>query len=134
MDQNPEPATFPRHLRLTEAVQYQRVFAGSSRFGNKYLTVLARENQLKHPRLGMAVSKKCAKRAVDRNRIKRIIRESFRANQTILPAVDLVVMCRPAILNIDNSDVFQNIEKQWYFIGKKLGQPQPPEATLRQIT
>ena len=128
MDQNPEPATFPRDLRLTEAKQYQEVFAGSSRFGNRYLTVLAKANQLEHPRLGLAISKKCAKRAVDRNRIKRIIRESFRLNSTTLPPVDIVVMCRPLILNIDNASVFQHIEKQWHYIRKKMGSAQHSEA------
>ena len=129
MDQTPEPAPFPRDLRLTEAKQYQRIFAGSSRFGNRYLTVLAKENQLEHPRLGMAVSKKCAKRAVDRNRIKRIARESFRLNSSTLPAVDLIVMCRPIILELDNSAVFQQIEKQWLYIRKKMGTAQNPEAS-----
>lgn len=129
MDQTPEPAPFPRDLRLTEAKQYQRIFAGSSRFGNRYITVLAKENQLEHPRLGMAVSKKCAKRAVDRNRIKRIARESFRLNSSTLPAVDLIVMCRPIILELDNSAVFQQIEKQWLYIRKKMGTAQNPEAS-----
>jgi ribonuclease P protein component len=121
VDQTPEPATFPRDLRLTEAKQYQRVFAGSSRFGNRYITVLAKENQLEHPRLGMAIAKKCAKRAVDRNRIKRITRESFRLNSSTLPAVDIIVMCRPIILDLDNPAVFQQIEKQWHYIRKKMG-------------
>ncbi|MEE9350911.1 MAG: ribonuclease P protein component [Thiotrichaceae bacterium] len=129
MDQTPEPATFPRDLRLIEAKQYQQVFAGSSRFGNRYLTVLAKENQLEYPRLGMAISKKCAKRAVDRNRIKRIIRESFRANCSTLPAVDLVVMCRPLILEQDNATIFQGIEKQWLYIRKKMGNAQHSEAS-----
>lgn len=129
MDQTPEPATFPRDLRLTEAKQFQRVFAGSSRFGNRYITVLAKENQLEHPRLGMAISKKCAKRAVDRNRIKRITRESFRLNSSTLPAVDIIVMCRPTILELDNSVVFLHIEKQWLYIRKKMGSAQHSEAT-----
>jgi len=128
VDQNTEPATFPRDLRLTKAEQYQRVFAGSSRFGNRYITVLAKENQLEHPRLGMAIAKKSVKRAVDRNRIKRIIRESFRANSTTLPAVDLVFMCRPLILEQDNATIFQHIEKQWHYIRKKMGTAQHSEA------
>ena len=120
MDQTPEPAIFPRYLRLTAAKQYQRVFAGSSRFGNRYIMVLAKENQLEYPRLGLAISKKAVKRAVDRNRIKRIVRESFRLNSANLPGVDIIVMCRPFILDLDNSGVFQHIEKQWYFIRKKM--------------
>ncbi len=129
MDQNTEPATFPRDLRLTQAEQYQRVFAGSSRFGNRYITFLAKENQLEHPRLGMAIAKKSVKRAVDRNRIKRLVRESFRTNSATLPSVDLVVMCRPLILELDNASVLQQIEQQWHYIRKKMGKAPHSEAS-----
>lgn len=112
--------SFPRILRLTEAAQYTRVFSKSCRFGNRNITVLAAENSLPHPRLGMAISKKCAKRAVDRNRIKRLIRESFRHNASTLPPVDLIFMCRPSILQLNNAILRQQIEKQWYFIRKKF--------------
>jgi len=64
---------------------YTFVFGNAKRFGNKSLTVLARQNDLGHPRLGLAISKKSAKRAVDRNRIKRVFRESFRLHQHTLP-------------------------------------------------
>ncbi len=70
-----------RELKLLTAENYQNVFAKAERFGNRSFTVLARENGLDYPRLGLAISKKCAKRAVDRNRIKRQFRESFRLNQ-----------------------------------------------------
>jgi ribonuclease P protein component len=120
VNQKPEPARFSRELRLTEAAQYKKVFAGSSRFGNRYLTILACENDLPHPRLGMAISKKCAKRAVDRNRIKRLIRENFRHTASSLPPVDMVVMCRPVILELSNDMLVKQLEKQWYFIRKKM--------------
>lgn len=119
MGLNKEPATFPNNVRLTEANDYQRVFAGSCRFGNQYITILATQNEFAHPRLGLAISKKCAKRAVDRNRIKRIVRESFRANQNTLPAVDMVVMCKPIVTKTNNTTLFKQVEKQWYFIRKK---------------
>jgi len=43
------------------------------------------------PRLGLVVGKKLLKRAVDRNRLKRIIREQFRLRRSRLPAFDLIV-------------------------------------------
>jgi len=119
-----ELANFPRELRLLNAKAYKQVFAGSSRFGNRHITILAAENGLVHPRLGMAVSKKCAKRAVDRNRLKRLVRENFRQNQHKLPAVDLVVMFRPTVLTLNNALVREQIELQWRFIRKKIGSPQ----------
>lgn len=42
-------------------------------------------------RLGVVVGKKLLKRAVDRNRVKRIVREQFRCRRAGLPAYDLVV-------------------------------------------
>ena len=42
-------------------------------------------------RLGLVVAKKLLKRAVDRNRVKRVVREQFRLRRSALPAVDLVV-------------------------------------------
>jgi ribonuclease P protein component len=47
-------------------------------------------------RLGLAISKKQIRRAVDRNRLKRHIRESFRHHRKRLTGLDLVVMARPA--------------------------------------
>lgn len=123
-----EPATFSVDVRLTDANDYQRVFAGSTRFGNQYMTILATENQLNHPRLGLAISKKCARKAVDRNRIKRLVRESFRQNQSTLPAIDLVVMCRPLAVGTNNPTLFKQIEKQWYYIRKKWAKPENDKA------
>ena len=108
-----------RDLKLLNAESYQFVFSNSQRFGNHCLTVLARTNNLDHPRLGLAISKKCAKRAVDRNRIKRLFRESFRLNQHTLPNVDIVAMCKPSILSLDNAEMRRQIETQWRFMRKK---------------
>lgn len=128
MTEKLEPANFPCELRLLTAKSYQQVFAGSSRFGNRYITILAADNNLPQPRLGMAISKKCAKRAVDRNRLKRLVRESFRHNQATLPCVDLVVMFRPTVLDLNKALVTQQIEQQWRYIRKKMGNPQQTEA------
>ncbi len=64
-------------------------------------------------RLGLAVAKKNAKLAVQRNRIKRIIRESFRMHQTTIPAVDIVVMIRPAVVKADNKTLFAELGELW---------------------
>jgi ribonuclease P protein component len=54
--------------------------------------VLASKNNLGIARLGLAVPKKHVRTAVERNKIKRIIRESFRKNQHLLSGLDIVVV------------------------------------------
>jgi ribonuclease P protein component len=59
--------------------------------------VFARRNGLGRPRLGLAVSRKAAPRAVDRNYAKRIAREVFRQRQAALGGADIVVRLRRPI-------------------------------------
>ena len=73
-------ARFPKRARLLKPAEFSRVFKKAHRSSDRQLTILAAPNDLDYPRLGLAISKKHAKRAVDRNRIKRIVRESFRQN------------------------------------------------------
>jgi len=91
---------FPRRVRLTGPDDYQRVFKRCRhRLNNRWMTVLATPNQLQHPRLGLAISRKVARTAVARNRIKRVIRESYRHWQTSLGTLDIVVLGRTGVAN-----------------------------------
>ncbi|MEE9327632.1 MAG: ribonuclease P protein component [Cocleimonas sp.] len=112
--------SFDNSLRLLLAADYQFVFNKAERFGNTSFTVLARKNNLDHARLGLAISKKCAKKAVDRNRIKRLFRESFRLNQYNLPNIDIIAMCKPNAIMLSNKEMHAQIETQWYFMRKKF--------------
>ena len=58
---------------------------------SRHFQVMGRPNELGHARLGMIVSKRLFSRAVDRNRIRRLIRETFRMSVHTFPALDLVV-------------------------------------------
>ncbi|CAJ0990714.1 Ribonuclease P protein component [Pantoea sp. Nvir] len=66
-----------------------------------------------HPRIGFTVAKRHVKRAHERNRIKRLTRESFRLHQHELPAMDFVVIVKKGITNIDNRNLKEALEKLW---------------------
>ena len=94
-------------------VQFKAVFEQPLRAGTPELTVLARSNSLEFPRLGLTVAKKHLKRAHDRNRIKRIVRESFRLKQHELPHADFVFVAKGGIGKLDNAALFATLEKLW---------------------
>ncbi|NMP17837.1 MULTISPECIES: ribonuclease P protein component [unclassified Thalassotalea] len=104
---------FNRESRLLTPGQFKSVFDNPSRFGSSHFTILVTSNTLDKPRLGMAIAKKRVKLAVQRNRVKRLVRESFRKNQHKLPAVDMVVMVKSGIDQLDNTMINQQLEKVW---------------------
>ena len=75
--------------------------------------VLYQRNDGDTPRLGMAIGKKNCPRATGRNRLKRVVRESFRLNQKKIGAVDVVVLNQPAAANAGNKTLFDSLEKHW---------------------
>lgn len=74
---------------------------------------LACPNGLGHPRLGLVFSKKNVRRAVDRNRLKRLTRESIRLQQHQLPGVDIVVLARRGANELDNATLHRQLFGMW---------------------
>ena len=64
-------------------------------------------------RLGLAVSKKQVKLAVQRNRIKRLVRESFRGNRQTLDAQDFVVIARAGVGDRSNTQIVASLRLHW---------------------
>ena len=106
-------ASFPRRARLTGRNAFADVFAQPIRSSDRYFTVLARSNALGYPRLGLAISRKVAKLAVARNRIKRVIRESFRRHQLEIGGLDCVVMGRAGVAEQDSAVLFIALQRHW---------------------
>ncbi|WP_147674829.1 ribonuclease P protein component, partial [Vulcaniibacterium tengchongense] len=88
------PARFPRSARVRARSDFDRIFQHGRRVA---LPVLALHWQAgaQPPRLGLAVSRKVDARAVGRNRIKRVLRESFRRLRAELAPGDYVLVARP---------------------------------------
>ena len=105
--------TFSPDLRLRKPTEFQKVFANPVRSTDKYLTLLAIRNPLQHPRLGLAIAKKNVKKAVERNPIKRAIKESFRLNQHQLGNLDIVVMARKDAAKVPQKQLAYSLERHW---------------------
>lgn len=104
---------FPRRNRLTEAGDFDRVFKSARRSRDGYFTVLYCANGLGYPRLGLAIAKKRVRRAVDRNRLKRIVRESFRQAKKQLTGVDIVIMAGGRAVAAINAEIFSSLDEHW---------------------
>lgn len=76
-------------------------------------TVLCRANEGHEARLGLAIAKKHCRLATGRNRLKRVVRESFRRHKAELAGLDIVVLNRPAAAQADNEQLFKCLEIHW---------------------
>ena len=105
---------FARDKRLLSSQQFKQVFdSPSDKVSGKQILILARGNDLEHPRLGLVIGKKNVRLSVERNRIKRQIRESFRHHQCQIGSLDVLVIARKALDSQTNQDLSQNLEKLW---------------------
>jgi ribonuclease P protein component len=88
----PIHAGFPKTFRLNDPREFTRVFETATfRRRNGPLRMMAAANTMHTARVGLIVGKRALRRAVDRNRVKRAIRETFRVNRLDLPHADIVV-------------------------------------------
>jgi len=105
---------FPRDARLLDGTAFSSVFKRNRRIANDHFTVLVhRRSANSGARLGLAIAKKRAKRAVDRNRIKRVTRESFRHQRSQLQGLDLVVMNRDAAATASAASLRSSLDALW---------------------
>lgn len=75
--------------------------------------------------MGLAVSRKVCKRAIGRNRIKRVIRESFRAEREALPALDILVIARSSAAAAANPELFAELGSAWHRLKALKQTPSP---------
>jgi ribonuclease P protein component len=106
-------AGLPREARLCRAGDFAALRQASGRFGGRCFSVRYRLNALGHARMGLAISKRVSKRAVERNRIKRLARESFRRIRHELPAIDLVIMAREQAAGLPGPELLAELEALW---------------------
>lgn len=106
--------SFGRKLRLLTASDYKAVFGKADfKVSSPQLLILAIKSGYETPRLGLVIAKKHIRQAVQRNRIKRLLRESFRAHQQLLIELDIVILARSGADGLDNKTFVILVEKLW---------------------
>lgn len=104
---------FLRSHKLVSKSEFQSLFDQSDKVSQRYLLALYKPNTKAHGRIGIIVGKRVAAHAVTRNKIKRVIRESFRANQEQLKCLDIVVIARQQCGTQDKIQLREGIDKLW---------------------
>ncbi len=112
MKQSNKHFNFHRDLRLTESKQYRKVFQEAKKVKQQYLLLQVIFNNLTYPRLGIAVAKSRIPKAVDRNQIKRIIRESFRLSKISL-GLDVVVIVQQGFDKLTKLKQREQLDYLW---------------------
>jgi ribonuclease P protein component len=98
------PASFRPHERIRDPAIFRRAFERKRSASDGWLIVYGVENGLDFPRLGISASKRKVRKANDRNRVKRLLREAFRLSKIDLPpGVDLIVVPRGPALTFENA-------------------------------
>jgi ribonuclease P protein component len=96
-------ALFGMRNYLRDSREFQHVYRNGKRYDGVLITVFVIENQGLQHRLGVTASKKALGKAVQRNRAKRLLRETFRSNEPSLRALsrnyDWVLNAKAAVLN-----------------------------------
>ena len=105
-----------KQAKLVKTDDFSSVFNLRKRIANKHLVLRYKPNALNAPRLGLIVAKKTAKLAVQRNYMRRVLRELFRLNQHHLPALDLVIQVQKTFEKPD----FMQIKQEFEYLMQKL--------------
>lgn len=113
--------SFTRDKRLLHARDYQAVFnAAEFRVSHANLLLLATTNHSGNTRLGLVVAKKNVRSAVARNRIKRVVRETFRRCEENIAGVDIVFLARRGLDRLQPEEQTGLLQQSWRRLAKKV--------------
>jgi ribonuclease P protein component len=121
-------AGLPPAARLRRAGDFAALRSAKGRLQTRHFSLRWMAGSSGSCRLGMAVSRKVSKRAVARNRIKRVIRESFRAEREALPTFDILVIARASAATEARDVLRTDLQRAWLKL--KALKPPPASATI----
>lgn len=115
-----KPFALPKSDLVTRPGEYEAVYRRGKRLRGKNFSLICMPTDREHNRIGISIHG--VKKAVTRNRIKRIIREFYRLNRAALPAAtDIVFTVREGFIPNSPDAVKQAV----FSLLKKIGSPSP---------
>ena len=121
MGDQPGDASFGKERRLLNASDYSQVFEGAeARASHRHLLLLGRTNAGPGHRLGLVIAKKNVRLAVQRNRVKRIAREVFRTLPESETSMDVVLLARRGLDQLDNQTLAATLREQWQKLARHI--------------
>lgn len=98
-------------ITLKKNFEFKNVFSKGKWIHGKYLVLYYKENKLEYNRIGVAVSKKTGK-SVIRNRIKRLLRESYRQyGENIKTGYDIILLWKNKDVTVGFNSVFNDFKQ-----------------------
>lgn len=114
-------ARFDKTQRLLNAAQFQGVFDGADfKVGQAQFLVLARRNAIGHARLGLVIGKKNIRRAVGRNRVKRVVRDTFRLSAHRLDSLDIIFLAKKGFDTLLPGEQTSIMRDTWERLARKV--------------
>ena len=110
-------ALFRRAQRLRRPAEFRDVYSKGRRIGNEMFAANVLANSTGTARLGMAIAVRAAGNAVRRNRVRRLIRESFRLHRRSLPALDIIISARTVAWATEAPQLREGLARLWQRIG-----------------
>ena len=105
---------FPKDSRLLTSSHFKAVFDYAQyKISCRQFLILAIDNEVERGRLGMVIAKKHVSKAIHRNRIKRLIRNSFRNTARNLSGLDIVVLARKNASELDSPLLANKLSVLW---------------------
>ena len=99
--------------RLLSKKDFKSVFAKPHKVSLKFFIALYHPNQRSYPRLGIILAKQHLKRAVDRNLVRRLLKESFRVHKEMLKGLDIIVLLRSECTPLDKKALRVDVDNLW---------------------
>lgn len=120
--------------RLSRSSEFERVYRQGRSTANRHLVLYAFANPASHePRLGLSVSRKVGG-AVQRNRIKRLLREAFaRETNSLARGQDVVVVARPDARDLAEREGLAGIEASLSELIEKVKIREDPPAAQQTL-
>jgi ribonuclease P protein component len=105
----------PKHLHLRSSGEFRQVYAHGKRYDGSLMTAFVQPNDLQHHRFGITASRKAIGNAVERNRSKRLLRETFRqsgaAVQEIAVKYDWVLNAKRSLLKVKVTAALEEFQR-----------------------